>query len=621
MAPDRSWLTRARHPEVVVTALYGLLVALLCWPLPLDPSAGTLGWATVDRNLHVWDFWWAVKSMQVSQSIYYSDYIYFPGGIWMWASNCGPLLSWASALPGLILGDAVAAYNAVVMGSLLLSCVGGYLLGRHLYDDRLPAFYLGVVAAFNPYVLFHIQVGLVEYVNLGLGLIFVATLLRLLQRLDTRRAVLCLLAFVAATTWAWYMGYFLLMFTALLLPLELRPATLSGVTRRGAVRVAVLVILIGAFVFGAYLMMGSGWSEREMVSSQEKTLLGAPGDGGRVLSLGELMQAERGPNTKAVDKVLEVKLINSVDPLALVRDAEELDGQQFYLPRWLVPLLLALVGAVVTRGRRVAFCLVLSAAALLLSLGPCLVFGGDVHLDSYQATPYTLLSRVLPGVNRIQFPHRFLIPAIFCLAILAGYGLKHLLARFCRTPLRRGVAAALCVAATMGPALQLVGYPLHLESTAIPSLYHKLAAEPGDFALVEVPFARGAGCRFEIPTGEIPFFQTVHGKRRYSGDIPAYLARRNYPAKISGNYLLGLLARATTTRDAPLPATIDGPRLRRAAAALRAAGFKYVLVHGGLLRSPNLRAVRRMLREHLGAARVDRSTEDTIYLYRLAVDS
>ena len=606
---------------VLVPSVYLLLILLLTYPLPFDPFSATPGWATVDRNLHIWDFWWALRSLEVGQSIYYSDYVFYPGGVWMWSSNCGPLLSLFSMLPGLIFGDAVAAYNYVVLTSLLFSCLGGYLLGRHLFRDRLSAFFLGTVTAFNPYVLFHVHVGLVEYVNLGFGLLYLLSLFRLLRQPSLRNTVLSCLAYLLAATWAWHMGYLLLLFTALLLPFEIRPAALRALNLRALSRVALWVVVVGSFLTSAYLLMGRGWSEEEMVNNQEQAILAdsqVPASQ-RVFPLRALADPQRRPQAAAgaVGKVLEVKLINSLDPMSIVRDSDDFDGKQFYFLRWLVPLALALIGAVVTRGRRTAFYLLVILSSLLMSLGPCLIFNGSVHLDSYQASPYTLLSWVVPGINRIQFPHRFLIPAVFCLCILSCHGLEIILSRYCRTAARRVGAVVICTGVFLGSSFQLVGYPLLLESIPVPQLYSRLANEPGAFAIIEVPFERGAGCRQKISMGEVPYYQTIHGKRRYSGDIPRYLARRNYPPQIDDNLLLTLLARATTTRKDILPTEVDQARLRQSLHDLQAAGFKYLLVHSGLLRRDNLRAIRRLLDRHLGAATVDRSTEDVILLYSL----
>ncbi|MGH9391944.1 MAG: hypothetical protein ACRD1Z_20265, partial [Vicinamibacteria bacterium] len=95
-----------------------------------------------------------------------------------------------------------------------------------------------------------------------------------------------------------------------------------------------------------------------------------------------------------------------------------------------VALALALVGVRVGRGRDRLFwlfCIVLSATAVVLSLGPELRWGsGAIPL------PYRFFYRHLPGFDSIRVPARISILALFGIAILAGLGAAALVSKWKR---------------------------------------------------------------------------------------------------------------------------------------------------------------------------------------------
>ncbi len=607
---------RAVYPALL---LHLFIVVVLTYPLLLDPSGDTPGLATADKHMHLWDFWWAAKSLAVGQSIYFSDYMYFPGGVWMWGSNCGPLLSLFAMLAGQ-LGALNMTYNLVVFFSLIMTGVGGIALGRHLFRSRQAAFVVGAVAAFNPYILMHIQVGLVEYVNLGFALLFVRYLLGMVRHRDLASTLLALFWLVMAATWAWYVGYFLVIFAVAYLIFQL-PSRETARSRRVLAGLALWIAAIATFLILAHVATGGGSAERRMTATQEGTINKVQAGAGRVFALDALMDPSLPAASRApIDKILEVKLINSLDPAYLFRPTELLEGQPFFILRWAVPLLLSIAGILFVIGRRDAlFYGAVMVAAGLMALGPCFILGGQVYLDSYGATPYSLLAGIVPGINRLQFPHRFLILAIIALSILTGAGVQALSERLIK---RRAVATALVGAMALlfiASSVQLVGYPMVRESVSVPQVYQQLAAEGGDFAILEVPLKRGTeGAGQDLgPSGDLSYFQTVHQKRRYSGDIPEYLAPRSRPERLVKNVLLKEVARLTSGQDAGM-AGRGAAALTAGARALGEQGFRYILVHDSRLSAPASRAINTTLARIIGPPRIDRSTDDIINLYQLA---
>ncbi|RIK34800.1 MAG: hypothetical protein DCC57_24020, partial [Chloroflexi bacterium] len=195
-------------------------------------------------------------------------------------------------------------------------------------------------------------------------------------------------------------------------------------------------------------------------------------------------------------------------------------GQQIYLGY--SALILALLGVYTgLTSRRAArhatlFWVVAFVVFTWLSLGPWLRWGG---VDSALPGPFALVSR-LPFFSGNRYPSRYSVLVMLALAVLAAQGLAWLLAR----PRLRGQAASILVASLA--ALLFVGEhlsaPLPLTGMRVPPLYAQLAAEAGDFALLELPTGWRNGARVlgreDLIIMRQQWDQTIHGKRRLGGN-------------------------------------------------------------------------------------------------------
>jgi hypothetical protein len=236
---------------------------------------------------------------------------------------------------------------------------------------------------------------------------------------------------------------------------------------------------------------------------------------------------------------------------------------------------LALVGGVRERAARPWLWVAL--IFLVLALGPTLrVWGRDTGVP----LPYALLAK-LPVFRLAGVPARLSFMAVLCLALAAGYGVAAL-ARGRWRGSEWLLAGLVCVEYCCAPVL----------TTPDPAtgFYHRLAAEPGDFAVLDVPdLARAMHC------------QTLHGKR-------LLLGRHSYPPHASTRLCEEDKAlRALWVTWAKCPEGPDvGPRVR---AVLRGVNCRYLIAHGdfrrawiegtlGLTKAPNCASTRRRRRQH-----------------------
>jgi hypothetical protein len=118
-------------------------------------------------------------------------------------------------------------------------------------------------------------------------------------------------------------------------------------------------------------------------------------------------------------------------------------------------------------------------------------------------------------------PSRFSIVAMLMVAVLFGAALTWLGRR--REQRRR------LMLATVGAVLvfELLPAPIQLYSAAVPGLYRRIAATPGDVRVLELPFGiRDGTSSVGNFTARSQFFQTVHGKPLIGGYLSRVSRRR-----------------------------------------------------------------------------------------------
>jgi hypothetical protein len=169
---------------------------------------------------------------------------------------------------------------------------------------------------------------------------------------------------------------------------------------------------------------------------------------------------------------------------------------------------LALAGyAAWTRRRDAGFWLISGLAFFVLALGPYLHVAGR---QSSFPLPYLGLYRLIPFVSIARSVSRFDVMVMLSLAVLAALGLQGALRGL---PTRRGVLVA-----SLGVALvcfEFLPVPYPLAEVEVPSFYKTLAAEPEEYAILELPM------NWDRPVHLL--YQTVHRKPIIAG----YVTRPN----------------------------------------------------------------------------------------------
>jgi hypothetical protein len=253
-----------------------------------------------------------------------------------------------------------------------------------------------------------------------------------------------------------------------------------------------------------------------------------------------------------------------------------------------IELAVAAVAAIALRRNLVW--LVGGLAFVVLSLGPFLQ-------PTQIPLPFAGLS-VWPPLAQFRTPYRLAMPAVLGLAVVLCCVLASLVARWPASI--RIVAVGALVAVRLG--LALVQDPLQTQTYPTYAVYQQLAAAPGRFTIVEVPFGVRSGLERIGDGGEVlEFYQHVHGQALLNAMV-ARLPRgvfETYRGHASLRFLAG---------EDVAPSADDFREV------LTWTNAGYVLVHRDLLRSDQAERIVAFLDAQPAVQRV--ATEGELDVYR-----
>jgi hypothetical protein len=537
--------------HLLVLGLYLALTVLLTCPLALQFTTHVPGDGSDDPAL-VWNLWWvkhAVIDLQSNPLL--CDFLFYPIGIDLTFYTLTILNGFASVPLQPLLG-LVSANNVIVFASFVFSAYGAYLLSRYLLPgDVHPSapFIAGLIYAFSSNRFVYASLGQFNILSTQWIPFYVLFLVK------SRRNPKSLHYPLLASVFLLFNGYteftyasFLLVFTLIYLLYWL---VVDG--WRKNVRFFANLALVGlVFVVGM-----------SPILFQMVRVMAVEGD--------FLVEGGGFANVFSAD-LLGFVVPSRLHPLSdLWRKSFDFSYLNFVFIGYAV-LGLAVFGAVSRfRDRRVRFWIVAGLLFGLIALGPTLRLNGNEH---ELPLPFDLLA-ALPFFKGNRYPSRYSVMLALCWATLAGYGLNRL------TGLLRGGVRRWAVAVTLSflVIFEHLCIPLPLSDFRVPEVYETIAAERGDFAVLEIPLAWRNGFRVtgtKDPT--IMFtqlYQARHAKRLLGGNTsrnPEYKFQYFTEAPVI-NTIIALengheVERETWDRDRSL-----------APEALRLLGVRYVVLH------------------------------------------
>jgi hypothetical protein len=447
--------------EVALSVLgYAVLLVAMSWPLARD-LVHTGPMDRPDGRLNAWILAWAGTTLWSEPSRVFQapafhplpDALAFSENLLLPAALVAPLQA--------ALGP-VFAYNAVLLGSLLLSGLAAQLLVRRASGDRLAAFVAGAYFAAGPHRwtrLSHLHAQVTVFLPVALLLLD-----RFWERRTLRRALLVGLALALQGLASVYLGAI----AAAALAVAVAVALFGGLTARQLLRLAAGFLLAAAVLAPAvapYLRMRS-------LQGQEFTLDQVAIYAASLPSYAAAGTAAWGPLTQ--------RLLDPED----VRDA---------LFPGLAALALGIAGLAAAPRRYRAVAVAASVVAVVFSLGP------DTAL-------YRFLHEHVVLVRGVRALARFALVPTLALAVLAGLALSGrrrlavlaalvlMMVESANLPLRLGrydgpSPAVLALAGKDGAVLVL---PLGANDTLamLDGLAHRRPLVNGDSGFIPRPFDR-----------------------------------------------------------------------------------------------------------------------------------
>ncbi|MFN2221582.1 MAG: hypothetical protein ACK2UH_03450, partial [Candidatus Promineifilaceae bacterium] len=471
--------------QALIFVLFLALAIVLTWPLA--SKVATHLPAGTDSLVHYWNGWMVQRSLEAGETPYFTTLLFFPHGLSLVYHNFAWLhiAGWLLLEP--LLGG-VAAYNVVFLLNLAMCGMAMFWLAREVIGDPRLALLAGVVYQAWPHRLTQpSHPNLMSTWAIPLFILFLVRVVKNRRWQDGLLAGLSL-ALVGYMRWQLLIGAALVGAIYLLLALsrrlDRRSALILGLAGLVAVIALARPLLLLATEMQRNPMDIVAASDESSVQTDLLAYITPPGSGtlaGDVTTpLYQRYYADRGARS-------------AISP---------------YIG--LVTLFLIVVGLWKGARRQTLPWLAMAVVLILLALGPTLRVGGRLF---ELPMPYDLANFLVVPLL-LREPDRFNIFLALPAAMLAALGAQQLGRRWGQGR-RYGALLVPILAVLVG--LDFLVTPMEVQSMDVSGAYSRLASEPGEFAVLNVPVD---------PYKSKPYMQaqTVHGRPIVQGHASRYPA-------------------------------------------------------------------------------------------------
>ncbi|MCP4357152.1 MAG: hypothetical protein GY796_03925 [Chloroflexi bacterium] len=452
--PDRKRLSPSRKKNILVFLLFLGLAVLMTWPTLAKWNSEWAGGRT-DLLVHQWTFWWIKEALSSGQNPFHTTLLYYPNGASLLSHNIA-WLNIAFWLPLQALIGEIAAYNVMFILIFSLNGFAMYLFAAELMKQRTAAIIAGLIYAFWPYTMSHY-----DHPNMILIFAVPLTLLylyRAVKQSSLRHALLAalFLALVSISRWQHLAmsGLIIVLFVAYLF------LTIPAVRSRQTIK---LMFITGGVALLLMLPLAMPLVTNQLTRGNPEDVAIVEPDNGRTDLAAYLVPS---PNNTFWGEQIKPHY-------------EPYIASENYIPFiGYMTLILALMG-LVFRFRQTWFWFMLAIIYILLALGPELAINGQIY--SHIPLPYDLIEGTLLG-DFIRRPHRLNVFLSLPLAMMAGWGAT----LFSQQQRLKPIVITAVIAAII--LIEYSPLPFTTSPTEKIAWNEKLADEPGDFAVLDLPF-------------------------------------------------------------------------------------------------------------------------------------
>jgi hypothetical protein len=513
-----------------ILLIYLLLTILLTWPTVTHIATHLPGDGGDDPAI-AWNLWWVKHALlTLRTNPLFSNVMFYPIGVNL-AFYTLTVLNALTALPVTLTLGVVSASNLHTGFTMVAGGYGAFLLirqqlvsGRQQIADSRPDLWSAAMGggfyAFASSQLFYVSLGQFNIASSHWVPYTILFVLKSRSDLSTLRWPALAALFLAMQAWA-EMTYasFLIVFIALYVAYEIAANLKSPISSlQLAVRNLLLMILL--FILGISPLLAAMLPDMRAEGDFWVQGSGFAEDFSADLA-GLLVPTMRHP--------FFGKLVSHTG----VQNFSK--GQHIYLGVTL--LILAAVGTVVGARRdaprylrsRTWFWLMAALFFAWLTLGPSVHINGT---DTGIPGPFRILQS-LPFFKGNRYPSRYSIMLVLSLAMLSAMGINSMWRKVKGNGTARSqdqgsggrrwaLSSALCLLLAALFMFEHLAVPLPQSDMTVPKPYAVIGAEPGEFALLDIPVAWRNGFRI---TGPIhpgfmfgQFYQTVHTRPMLQGN-------------------------------------------------------------------------------------------------------
>ena len=566
--------------------IYGLfflgLSLIITFPVLNDPTNLVIG----DYRSDIWDHLWGHYRTEASLSEkgelpLYETKINFPyGGVLYHVDLFNSLI----VLPMRFFLGATLSYNLLVYLQLLFSGIATTLLALRFVNNRIAAVCAGLLFTFAPHMLtFTLASGVANRLNIGWIPLFFLCFHQLYVTGKLKYALFCGAAFFCAAIGCWHYAFFIFMITV---PVSLWLVAAPLWTKWKYKQEVLLKPFYQSLIIKRLLPVALLCALGALPISQSASGSISTGSSG-------IYQRE---HFTFWDGEAKLELINDFSVLDLFLPFRmglltsynyDLLYETTYIGYAL--LCLALIG-IWSKNPLKWLLAALSISFVILS------FGTDIFWHkSSTPTPnlfFYLCARFVPYMTAQEVPWEYIIPATFCMSILAASGVELLLSKIQSKGWQKvvGVEFILLISLELFFIAPTI-VPVPVASTKVPSIYYDLAEDKEDYAIFDYPTRRDKTAM--IPT-EYFFYQSIHNK-----GIP-YAIKDSW---IDMNELWSQMTRLQQSGSS----NIDKAMLNysknqqyRAFEVFSKHNYRYIIVHKQFLNAQSLKETKIFFTSHLG---------------------
>ncbi len=537
---------RSQQSPIIAFGIYTGLTVVMTWPLAAQLGTHIPG-LVGDSFVHLWTFEWVKNALMSGQSPFYTDLLFYPQGTTLVFHN----IAWVNILGWLILQSffgGPAAYSLVHMGVLVLNGFTTFLLVREITQSDRASFIAGLVCAFWPFILSHQDhPNLIFIAWIPLALIFLRRMFRSGHVGDGLIAALFLV--------------------------------LTGITR-------LQVLIMAAPMIGLYVLFVLMTDKDTRTWHILKLLLLIMGVTALcLLPLVAPMLASQINRTFPEDLFVDEDLyVTDLSAFIVPSRYHPLWGRQAFQITWrfagnmvYVPFLgyttlaLSILGSI-GAWRKARFWTVAALLYGIFALGPTLiVFGRPTSIP----LPYGLIEDWFL-VQVIRHPERLNVMLSIPMAVLAGLGVTVLFRQPWLQLRKNLLTCGLCLLIV---AEYIVTFPTL--DLATPEWYARVAEEPGDFAILDVPMNMR-----ERYDKQYMYYQATHKRPLVEGHV-------SRPPREAFDFIesVPILQGIRDERNPPDEIGDVSHQMR----LLDEAGVRYLVLHKRFLRDSHEKAWRKWL--------------------------